>query len=275
MPYDDRRPPEPADLHAALSATYPLDWGSPLPTRADLVSTHGRQAATASLAMIVDAVGREHGVTEAVLASVPPGSVAHQLECRVKSPQSLARKLGLSLRAKQTLTEPEDVLRFTVLLGSANGFVDSARHAVDALRRCTWTVVAARNSYVDRSRYKGLHVYFGDPAGKPVEVQVHTKASIAVKKATTSLYAIERDRSRPVHERDAARAECVRLSDALETPPGLDGLATLGGVRVDVHGYGLPSNDRQRRGGARAAERPFTERGDSARQRTANERIDR
>jgi hypothetical protein len=130
-----------------------------------------------------------------------------------------------------------------------------------------------RNSYVDGSRYKGLHLDWRNPAGLRIEIQVHSPSSVAIKEATTRLYEVERDRSLPRPDRDAARAECVRLSATLEQPPGLDRLTSLGGCEVYVRGYGLG-----RRTGkmARTTPGPAERSGPrSSRRNIANEGMDR
>ena len=114
-----------------------------------------------------------------------------------------------------------------------------ARHVTDEIRARGWTIDGVRNSYVDGSRYKGLHLDIREPGGRRIEVQLHTSASIAVKQATTRPYEIERDRRNSRAVRFKARYECIQLSAALKTPRGLDRLTDLGGCAVTVRGYGL------------------------------------
>lgn len=105
------------------------------------------------------------------------------------------------------------------------------------------------HSYTAGSRYKGLHADLLTPAGDVVEVQFHSIASTKVKEATTRPYEIERSAAASDSERAAARALCIKLSDTLAVPPGLDDLRTLGGVAVDVNNY---SDSRNRRTPAEA-----------------------
>ncbi len=237
MQYDEL--PEPADLHAALSARHPLAWGNPIPSHAELEASYGSQATTASLRMLAKAADREPFITSALLISVPPGSVTHQLECRVKSPFSLARKLGNQLRATTAVVDPGDVLRFTIVAESPDDLVLTARLAV-------------------------------------AELQFHSPQSIGVKTATTLLYNIERDRDRPAREREAARAECVNLSETLAMPRGLPELRSIGGVVVDERGYGLPRRVDESRGAEPLdSTHRLGIRDGPSRQRSANEGIDR
>jgi hypothetical protein len=162
----------------------------------------------------------------------------YQLDHRLKSPHSLARKLAGRTDQERQAPEAEDVLRYTYLT-EASRFVELAKGMTEELQAKGWHLTGARNSYVEQSRYKGLHLDWRTPGGQRVEVQVHTPDSVAVKESTTRLYETERDRKLPRPERDIARAECVRLSGSLVPPQGLPDLETLGGCKVDVRGYGI------------------------------------
>lgn len=230
--------PEPSELHARHSRKYPLDWGEKLPTAAQIAAEFGVRATRAALRQL-DQLGRAVELaTDDLLAVMPPGASMYQLKHRLKSPQSLARKLAGRLDQEKQAAQVEDVLRYTYLT-DASRFVELAGLVTEELQAKGWRLAGVRNSYVDRSRYKGLHLDWRTPAGQRVEVQVHTPQSVTVKESTTKLYEVERDRKRPRHERNAARAECVRLSASLMPPQGLTELRTLGQCKVDVRGYGL------------------------------------
>jgi hypothetical protein len=230
--------PEPDELHARYSQRYPLDWGESLPTAAQLAGEFGAVATRAALRQL-DELGRSVDLaTGDLLAAVPSEGSMYQLEHRLKSPQSLARKLAGRVDKEGQAPEVEDLLRYTYLT-EAERFVDLAKSVTQELQAKGWRLTRARNSYVERSRYKGLHLDWCTPGGQRVEVQVHTPRSAAIKESTTKLYETERDRRRPAQERDIARAECVRLSASLGPPQGLDELDMLGGCKVEVRGYGL------------------------------------
>ncbi|WP_433008112.1 hypothetical protein [Kribbella sp. CA-294648] len=106
--------PEPRELHARLSERRRLEWEDPLPTKRELAKEFGEVAAVASLAMLARIADAEHLVTEDFVAAVPPRSVSYQLESRVKSPRSLARKISASNAHRSKPAEPQDVLRYTV-----------------------------------------------------------------------------------------------------------------------------------------------------------------
>lgn len=230
--------PEPWELHARYSAEYPLDWGERLPTAEQIAREFGVVATRAALRQL-DELGRSVDLaTGDLVAAAPKGGSMYQLEHRLKSPQSLARKLAGRVDKEGQAPEVEDLLRYTYLTEAAR-FVELAESVTQELQAKGWQLTRVRNSYVERSRYKGLHLDWRTPGGQRVEVQVHTPRSVAVKESTTKLYETERDRRRSPQERDIARAECVRLSASLAPPDGLADLNTLGECKVEVRGYGL------------------------------------
>lgn len=238
--------PEPAVLHELLSRHHPLDWGDPLPTKADLVTAFGPRATEQALGLLRSASGRHDLVTADLVAAIPPGDKAHQLDHRVKGPDSLARKFWTaSQRNRPALTD--DVLRYTVLAASPDTLVDSTRQTVDRLVDRGWTVDSAHHSYVDDSRYKGVHVIMRDPSRQQVEVQFHTPESAEVKARTTRLYEVERDPRQPRQRRSDARAECIRLSAAMTTPADIGRLTELHGVPVAARCYGKQAPPRAER----------------------------
>ncbi|MEV8375569.1 hypothetical protein AB0P21_22725 [Kribbella sp. NPDC056861] len=232
--------PEPGELHVRMSVLRMLDWGDPIPSKKAIAEEFGVVATTRSLALLAEVAAVERAVTEELVAAVRPGIVAYQLESRVKSPQSLARKLSTvnAYRAKQTT--PEDLLRYTVVAPEPDDLVEAAGDTVEALRSGGWDAEAAHHSYVDGSRYKGLHAFLR-AHGMLVELQVHSRESIDIKTQTTLLYEIERDPRQDKETRAGARAQCVALSDGMRQPVGIERLSELGGVPMAVRSYGRSS----------------------------------
>jgi hypothetical protein len=240
MPTDDHRLrslPEPADLHTQLARDHPLDWGDTIPSTAALIAEFGVDATRQSLTLLRDAARHHDHVTDQLVSSIHPGDRAHQLDCRVKSPASLARKFWTYGKRNRPVPA-DDVLRFTILTTSPDTLVESTRGTVDRLAARGWSVESAHQSYVDGSRYKGLHAIMRSADGQQVEVQFHTPESVAVKHRTTEFYEIERDPRHPKSVRDEARRVCVRLSAEMTKPAGIDDLAELQGVPVEARSYG-------------------------------------
>jgi hypothetical protein len=181
---------------------------------------------------------------------LPPGAGAHQLENRLKAPESLARKLNTESKHRrqspeQALGAVNDVLRYTLLVPDSRNLVARTEAFVNSLEQHGWSVAEAYHTYVDGSRYRGIHATMRSPQGPLVEIQFHSEASAAVKKATTLLYEINRDPTRNRRERENARVESVKLSDELDLPDGLTELRQLGDQPVSCRRFGRPLIGRQ------------------------------
>ncbi|MGC4939155.1 RelA/SpoT domain-containing protein [Kribbella sp. DT2] len=231
--------PEPADLHDRASRERELDWGAPLPTRADIAEMYGSEAASYSLSWLAGAGAVEPAVTADMVEAIGTEGFPYHLKNRLKSPQSLARKLSTraDYRRGRGRSRPEDVLRYTVGTDHPRDLVTTAVRTVERLLAKGWTIDSAHHSYVDRSRYKGLHVFL-HTRGQTVELQVHSRESLAVKELTTPLYEVQRDRNQSPTVRAAAGAEATELSARLTDPAGLGDLETLGGVPITTRRYG-------------------------------------
>jgi hypothetical protein len=234
---DLRDLPEPAELHRALSRHHALNWGEPLPTKAQLVAEFGGEAARLALDALRARVAVEPPATTEFVAALSSNSSGYKLESRVKSPQSLARKYSDQL---ETLDdgEPDDILRYTMLTDSPEQLVAETQLTVDRLRDAGWRPESAMQSYTDGSRYKGIHVGFRRPTGETVEVQFHSAVSAQVKEATTTAYEIERSADASPTDRAAARALCIELSESLDPPAGISALRSVGDIPVEVMTFG-------------------------------------
>jgi hypothetical protein len=186
--------------------------------------------------MLARAAEVEQRVTADFTAVVPPDAVMHHLQNRMKSPQSLARKFSKAADSGRVLA-PEDLLRYTIVVSDPDDLVDAATGIVRDLRSKGWVMDSAEHSYVDSSRYKGLHTFLRSK-GELIELQIHSQESIEVKNRTTPLYEIERDPRQTKQARDTARAACISMSDGLREPAGIAQLDELGGVPVVVRKYG-------------------------------------
>jgi hypothetical protein len=236
MPPAPENPPEPSALRRAFESTRPLDWGENAFTASDIARLHGIDATRRSLLLLEHAVNVEPAVTNQFLDSLPAATTAYQLGRRVKSPESLARKLADWEHADNPFPI-DDLLRYTVLTESPDHLVAAARRTVDALNDHDWRVKYAMHSYTEGSRYKGLHANLAVEGAPRVEVQFHSVASSKVKELTTSWYEVERNANATWEERAEARQRCVAASETLKPPKGIDGLTNLGGRRVAVKNY--------------------------------------
>jgi hypothetical protein len=244
------RLPEPAELHAHLSARRELDWGDPLPTRAQISAAYGQEATTYSLTFLARAAAVEPAVTADIVDAIGTEGFPYHLKNRLKSPQSLARKLSTQTdyRRAKGKKQPEDVLRYTAGTNHPRELVETAVRTVERLLAKGWTMHSAHHSYVDQSRYKGLHVFLRT-RGQLVELQVHSRESLKVKEQTTPLYEVQRDRDQSPAARAKAGRDATEISATMTDPDGLADLKTLGGVPVVPRRYGDRETATSRGGG--------------------------
>jgi hypothetical protein len=232
----DDRPPEPAELHAQLSRAHPLDWGD-LPTRQEITANYGVGPTDRALALLARAAHVEPRITADITSAIGDDAFAYHLKNRVKSPQSLARKLEQTRHFGPSHPPPEDVLRYSVGVDHPDQLVRAARRMVDEMTARGWSMESAHHSYHQGSRYKGLH-FFLRGYGQVIEIQVHSRQSIAVKERTTEPYEIFRDDTRTRAEQEAAQDLCIEYSEPMTQPAGIDALKDLGGVPVEARSYG-------------------------------------
>jgi hypothetical protein len=215
-----------------------LDWGEPIHSKQQIAAEFGSEPARRSLEMLTRAATVEHLVTRELVGSVLAGTAPYQLAHRVKSPQSLARKIRKFQDHRSPDFTPEDLLRYTVVAPEPDDLVDTARSTLERVQKEGWAMHSAHHSYLDGSRYKGLHTFLRCH-DELVELQFHSRESIDVKERTTPLYVVERDNRLDKQVRDAARAECIALSETMRQPAGIDELDELGGVPVAKRVYGM------------------------------------
>ncbi|MGW5193740.1 hypothetical protein ACWEOO_31120 [Kribbella sp. NPDC004138] len=240
--------PEPVELHRAFAGNHPLDWGDRTPTKAGLLADFGELASRRALESLAAIGWRDAAAISDLQAVVAPDLELYQPDRRVKSPQSLARKIKKYTGKRQQVPVIEDVQRYTVLTSVHGRLPEVTRRSADNLRDLGWQLTAVRNSYVDGSRYKGIHLNTLDPRGQRIEIQVQSRAAIAVKDATTRPYELARDDELPRVVREQARLECIRLTACLPNPVGLDQLSSLIDFPVSVQGYGLDRGQPKARG---------------------------
>ena len=203
----------------------------------EIAAKYGAAPTDRALAFLTRAAQVEPRITVDVTSSIGDDGFAYHLKNRLKSPQSLARKLAQTRQFGPSYPPPEDVLRYTVGVDHPDQVVGAARRMVDQMTARGWAMESAHHSYHPGSRYKGLHLFVRGH-GQVVEIQVHSRQSIAVKERTTESYEIFRDDARSWAEQDAAQNVCIEYSDPMTQPAGIDALKDLGGVQVEARSYG-------------------------------------
>src|SRR5690242_14342910 len=173
MPATRDDPPDPTSLLRRFTTHHALDWGPTPYGTADVVARHGAKATHQALRLLAEAAAVEPARTAEFLAALPPEGTAYQLSRRVKSPESLARKVR-DWTDRGIRGPMDDILRYTVSVERPDQLVSAARHTVDQLNAQGWRVRYAMHSYTEGSRYKGIHANL-EMAGSPrIEVQFHS-----------------------------------------------------------------------------------------------------
>lgn len=194
-----------------------------------------KAAACWSLTLLEEVRDEEPAVTAAVrTAAVAAGGSCHGLAFRMKSPDSLARKLdnemaGASKQGGGQLDvesiarkEADDALRYTVTLERHEALPSGLERTLDSLRAQGWQPVEIKDSYLSGNSYKGLHIIARTPEQRTVEVQIHSGESISVKEAIHVDYEIARAQSSSRADRRAAAQRCIETSTQIPTPAGLE-----------------------------------------------------
>lgn len=194
-----------------------------------------KAAACWSLTLLEEVRDEEPAVTAAVrTAAVAAGGSCHGLAFRMKSPDSLARKLdnemaGASKQGGGQLDvesiarkEADDALRYTVTLERHEALPSGLERTLDSLRAQGWQPVEIKDSYLSGNSYKGLHIIARTPEQRTVEVQIHSDESIDVKESIHFDYEIARDQGSSRADRRTAAQRCIETSEQIPTPTGLE-----------------------------------------------------
>ncbi|WP_137725602.1 hypothetical protein [Prescottella subtropica] len=189
-------------------------------------------------------------MTTDVLAALPDDVRMHGLAFRMKSPDSLARKLNdryeenLNRSIDATAGKITDVVRSTAVTDS-DRLVDTARTMTGLLTERGWTVVEVEQSYIDGNQYKGVHMLARHPGGRIAEFQFqfHTEESQKIKDTTHVDYETVCNLDVPVAERAALVEKMTDRWAQLPAPAGLVELTELGGCPVTPKIYTPPKMD--------------------------------
>lgn len=211
----------------------PVAWVSGAGGKEALESTwaHGQAPACWSLTLLEEIRAEEPAVTADVMAvAAASGGRCEGLAFRMKSPESLARKLHdefQTLGPAEDLeavarSEADDAIRYTICVADSRPLTGALESAIAGLRDRGWEPLEVKDSYLDANSYKGLHIIARTPAGRTVEVQVHSDSSLRIKEEIHGAYETARSRDAPLSSKVAAIGACVEASSVLATPAGLD-----------------------------------------------------
>lgn len=151
------------------------------------------------------------------------------LDFRVKSKDSLTRKIrdksvAKKLTPEQYAAQIGDALRYTALI-NASEFGPNASQLIASLRARGYKV-QVENLWSPDNTYRGLHADLVTPEGQPVEFQLHTPESLALKtQVLHPMYERARDPNTPEAEVRRLNREMRAAWEAIPQPVGVNDIA--------------------------------------------------
>lgn len=186
--------------------------------------TGSNDAAAAANALHAEAAKHANEITGDVQAALPEGAELVGLANRVKTPQSLARKIqtdsdrdGISVDA--AASKISDSVRFTQT-SSPDRMAADANQTLNGLRNSGYEVSRVKNTWQNdqNNPYQGVNVKLTHPSGLQVEMQFHTPESLEVKNEIHVLYDKQRVLAPHSPEWDALNDEMNALSAGMPVP---------------------------------------------------------
>jgi hypothetical protein len=156
------------------------------------------------------------------------GGKMNDLEYRLKSSESLARKIESNSKKKGTTIAEEtdniwDVSRYTMEYPTAT-FSENANGTLRDLEAEGFTIYEVKNTMGSRDvDYRGVNVKL-EKDGQKMELQFHTPESTAAKKANHPIYEVRRADNTPESQYAALDAQMVANSNMVPAPPGVDSI---------------------------------------------------
>lgn len=191
---------------------------------AAILADFGDSVGAAALNLTRWAVQQEPSVTPDLARSVPAGWSTEKLECRIKAPESIARKLQDELALGRTMRQAEkrinDALRYSIVAPSPVGFASGIQHTLDHLMAVGYTITSLVNLFQQGARYMGYHAT-ANGEHIPFEIQFHTRDSFTIKQTTDATYAVMRAATTPRDQKDELAQQMALASSAIVVPDGL------------------------------------------------------
>ncbi|WP_159541377.1 hypothetical protein [Aeromicrobium sp. 9AM] len=149
-----------------------------------------------------------------------------RLDCRVKSEDSLTRKLigdPEKPNIARNLRRINDAIRYT-FVAHAQDYWAAHDNILSQLSEDGYVVVADPRGW-KRTGYRGINLTVRAPDGHQFEVQLHTEASLAVSEATHSLYEEKRVLEPFSHEWTELDVRIAAIYSTVPLPPGVPWLS--------------------------------------------------
>lgn len=150
------------------------------------------------------------------------------LDYRMKTEDSLARKIASDAREQDISCDEaaggmHDVLRYTLAI-DRDRYQEAVPAVLASLSAQGYTIERFRNAWGGRY-YQGVNVQLKNPDGVPVELQLHTPQSFAIKQASHGVYEIRRDPRATDEEKEKARRLSLAYNAQVQVPEGAEALS--------------------------------------------------
>lgn len=150
------------------------------------------------------------------------GGDLYGLDFRVKSPDSLTRKIKLkvdqSVPAEEAARSIADAVRYTMVFPTED-YADAVQDAAYRLEEKGYAILSQDNAWPSGDDYSGLSFEMMTPWGVPMELQFHTPESYENKEHIHPLYEQKRDPANPLPDRQRAWDQMTKTWDSIPTPP--------------------------------------------------------
>jgi HK97 family phage portal protein len=183
----------------------------------------GGEEAAAVKEVIEKAKLAEPAITENLKSlSATVGAKMADLEFRLKSPESLGRKVVQKAAAKGISIEAagrgiNDAVRYTMVLKD-DDYAKATEDVIKKLEDAGNKQIDVENFWAPGNPYKGINTVFETKEGQRFELQFHTKGSLATKSRGHVQYEIARESKYPEAARKQAHDYMVRIWNFVKTP---------------------------------------------------------
>jgi hypothetical protein len=160
------------------------------------------------------------------------GAEMYGLKHKLKTQQSLARKIEQDADEKydgdteKAASKINDSLRYTMVAETGN-YTSMAQSTLADLSAEGYQINNTKNFWQEGSMYKGINVQLTSPEGHRMELQFHSKDSVAVKEVNHKIYQVQRKIPKFVPEWKAMEKTMISNMDKVPTPPGVESIGTL------------------------------------------------
>lgn len=154
------------------------------------------------------------------------GQCMYGVNYSVKTGSSVAEKIERKKSKYHDNSDEEivksmgDLVRYTEIVPH-NNIAKASKSCVEQLQNKGYKVVEYDNKYQANSNYKGIHIGAISPSGQKIELQVHSRESMAVKETIHPMYETARKAGIPPRVQKALNIEMQNISQKMPLPDGV------------------------------------------------------